>query len=124
MQLKNKQKILCVDDEVINLELFKLSFEDDYDIFVAENPFVGLKLIKEHDIKIVVTDFKMPEMNGIEFVKKIKNLYSNTVCILITAFIESNLLIKKNKSNLIFRYILKPWKYEEVKTAIDEALQL
>ncbi len=117
-----KQKILCVDDEWINLDLFKLAFEADYEIFVADSPILGLKLIEEHDIKVVITDFKMPDMNGLEFIQAIKEKFSDRICIIITAFVEAKLSSNPDIDKLVFDYILKPWDYDEVKSIIDKAL--
>lgn len=117
MLAKSKQKILCVDDEIINLELFKLAFEDDYEVLIAETPHLGIELLKKHKIKVVISDYKMPEMDGITFIKDIKKLNPNIICILMTAFVETT----KQTDNLLFDYILKPWTYEEVKSTIDKA---
>lgn len=118
---KTKQKILCVDDEIINLDLFKLAFEDDYEVLIAETPYLGIELVKEHKIKVVISDYKMPEMDGITFIKGVKKLNPNISCILMTAFVENAKFDKEDVDNLLFGYILKPWTYEEVKSTIENA---
>lgn len=73
----NKQnKILYVDDESINLELFKMNLQNHYDVFTAINGFEGLDILDRNPyIPLIISDMKMPIMNGIEFITKAKALY-------------------------------------------------
>ena len=114
-------KILYVDDEFINLELFRLNFEYEMEVFIAESPEKGLELLKEHDFKVIVSDLKMPEMNGIEFIREIKKTCPGKVCILLTAYVESDAMIQAINEDLIFKYIVKPWRREDLKAVIDAA---
>lgn len=117
---KPKRKILCIDDEIINLELFKLAFEDDYEVFISEDPYASISLIKEHKIKVVISDYKMPDMDGITFIKNVKKIDAKINCILMTAFVETT----TQTDNLLFDYILKPWTYDEVKSTIEKAFSV
>lgn len=116
-----KKKILYVDDEYINLELFKLNFEDDYDVYIAESGFKGLDILKETEINVIISDLKMPEMNGIEFISEIKKNSTDNICILLTAFMESDVMLKAINEELVFRYILKPWKRSDLEEVIKVA---
>ena len=79
-------KILYVDDEVINLELFKINFKNEYSIFVADSAQKGLEILKNETISVIVSDLRMPQMNGIDFIEKVKREKPATICILLTAF--------------------------------------
>jgi CheY-like chemotaxis protein len=66
------KKILYVDDEHINLELFKINFRNDYQVLTADSAQKGLELISSDAVNVVISDLKMPGMNGIEFIERIK----------------------------------------------------
>ena len=74
--MPEKIKILYVDDEQINLKLFIIGMRKNYDVITAENGLIGLEILaKNEDTKIVVSDMRMPKMNGLEFIKEAKRKY-------------------------------------------------
>ena len=115
-----KRRILYVDDEEINLELFKLSFRNHFDIVTAKSAREGLQILKEQQIPLVVTDYKMPEMDGIKFIEEIKKEDPDIVCLIVTGFID---VVISGKEDLIFDMILKPWKKEDVRNKILAGLE-
>lgn len=117
------RKIIYVDDEQINLELFKINFRNDFEIFVADSAVKGLDIIAQNNINVIISDLKMPHMNGLEFIEKIKSENPTKICILLTAFMESDVMLKAINNELIFRYIMKPWKKNEIKEIIEIALK-
>ncbi len=119
-----KNTVLYVDDEKVNLELFRLNFAKDYDVKIALSAKEGFSIIKENNIDVIISDLRMPVMNGLEFIKKIKNEYPDKICIILSAFIEPELMLKTGDKDLIFNYIPKPWKKSDVKKVIDEALSI
>lgn len=116
------KKILYVDDEQINLELFKINFRNDYEVHIASSAIKGLEILRDENIEVIISDLKMPQMNGLEFIEKIKSENPSKVCILLTAFMESDVMLKAINNELIFRYIMKPWRKDELKQIIDLAL--
>lgn len=122
MQAETKS-ILYVDDEPINLELFKINFRNDYKVITATSARTGIEIIEKENISVIISDLKMPEMNGIEFIEYIKNSSPEKVCILLTAYIESDVMLKAINQELIFRYITKPWKKDDVKNVIELAFE-
>lgn len=115
--------ILYVDDEVINLELLQLTFSNEFEILTAESAREGLSLLGRYpDIHVVISDLKMPEMDGLDFIKAVKKEYPEKVCMLLTAFLESDVLLEGFNKELIFRYIMKPWHRDELEACIREAL--
>jgi two-component system response regulator (stage 0 sporulation protein F) len=116
-------RILYVDDEAINLELFQLTFMDEIEVITAESAEEGLRLLAMNpDIHVIISDLKMPVMNGLDFIKEIKRQYQDKVCMLLTGFLESEVLLEGFNKELIFRYIMKPWKRDELDQAIRDAL--
>ena len=117
------RKILYVDDEHINLELFKINFRNDFEIFVADSALKGLEIQNQENINIIVSDLKMPQMNGLEFIEKVKSGSPAKVCILLTAFMESDVMLKAINNELVFRYIMKPWRRNELKDILELAIK-
>ncbi|QKG80878.1 response regulator [Tenuifilum thalassicum] len=116
-----KRKVLYVDDERINLELFRINFRNDFEVILADSAEKGLEILKNEEIDVIVSDLKMPKMNGIEFIEKIKKETPNKVCILLTAFMESEAMLKAINEELVFRYIMKPWKKDDMLKVLDMA---
>lgn len=119
-----KPKILYVDDEIINLELFKINFEDDFHVLTAESGLEGLEIIeKNQDIFVIISDLKMPGMNGLDFISKAKHINPDFICIMLTAFAETDVMLKAINEELIYRYLLKPWNRKELLNIINTAFQ-
>lgn len=113
--------VLYVDDEEINLDLFSINFTQEFTVFTAESPQEGIEIIKKENIAVVITDFKMPDINGLEFVEMIKKEYPNLVCIMLSGFTESRVA---KDSKYVFKYIMKPYKKDEMRFAVRTALEL
>ena len=121
----NLPGILYVDDEIINLELLQLTFQNDFKVIIAESAEEGLRLLELNPhIQVVISDLKMPVMNGLDFIKKVKKMDKNKVCMLLTGFMESDVLLEGFNKDLIFRYLMKPWHKDELEQTIREALSL
>ena len=116
-------KILYVDDEVINLELLQLTFMNEFTVITAESAREGLKLLTLNpDIHVIISDLKMPVMNGLDFIKEVKRNNPEKVCMLLTGFMESEIMLEGFNKELIFRYLMKPWNKDELSMTIQEAL--
>ena len=115
-------KILYVDDEAINLELLQLTFMNELDVLTATSAREGLKILENNpDIHVVISDLKMPVMNGLDFIKEIKSRNQEKVCMLLTGFIESEIMLEGFNKELIFRCLMKPWNRDELMATIREA---
>ena len=120
----NKPKILYVDDEPINLLLFKANLEKDYTIFTAEHGMFGLDIIsKIIDIKIVISNKKMPHMNGIEFITRASQIYPQIHYYILTGFEISDEIQTALDTKLIRKYFQKPFNMNEISFEIQSALQ-
>jgi YesN/AraC family two-component response regulator len=117
-------RILYVDDEVINLELFQLTFMNDFKVITAVSAQEGLILLEHNpDIHVVISDLKMPVMNGLDFIKLVKQKFKEKVCMLLTGYLEPEVMLEGLNKELIFRYLMKPWNKDELEETIREALK-
>lgn len=113
-------KLLYVDDEWVNLQLFKFSFQDDFTAFLAGSGQEALELIKNEQISVIISDLRMPEMNGIELINRIKNDNPAAVCMLLSAYRISEAIEMGLDESLIERYIAKPWSKADLLNYLQE----
>ena len=119
--MNNNVTVLYVDDEPINLELFEINYEFRYNVITAESGEVALVKLRENkDVAVVVTDLKMPGMDGLSFVKLAKQEFNNIPFIILTGFDISKELIEALNSGLIVKYLYKPFDVDEMGKIIDE----
>ena len=115
-------KVLYVDDEPINLELLQLTFMNELEVVTATSAREGLEILdSQPEIHVIISDLKMPEMNGLDFIKEIKKKNRKKVCMLLTGFMESEIMLEGFNKELIFRYLMKPWNRDELIETIKEA---
>ena len=116
--------LLFVDDEVNVLSSLKRLFRPfGYRIFTAEGGAQGLEIMARETIDIVVSDMRMPQMNGAEFLQKVKEQWPDTVRILLTGYAEISATIDAINKGHIYRYISKPWEDNDIVLAIKQALR-
>ncbi len=116
--------ILYIDDEENNLTSFKSTFRRDYHIHVAASGQEGLEIMEKHNIQLVITDQRMPDMTGIEFLEKIVPLYPDCMRMILTGFSDMEAIIQAINKGNIYRYVSKPWNREDLKITIDSALEV
>jgi len=122
--MNDKTKILYVDDESMNLLLFKRLFKDHYQIFTANSGNAGIEvLLSETGIRAVICDMKMPGMDGIEFATTAKKMFPETQFFILTGFDFLPEISKAMNSNTIVKYFSKPLNINDITTSIDAALK-
>ncbi len=117
-------KVLLVDDEVnITKSLRRLlSQEDDYEILVGNSGDEGLVQIRENeDIGVIISDQRMPQMTGVEFLGEARKLLPDAIRILLTGYADIEASIAAINQGAVYRYLTKPWQDDELLTAIAEA---
>lgn len=123
--MKNEDvTILYVDDEEVNLFLFKRSFSKTYNVITATNGQGGLDMLQKHfdQIIVVISDQRMPGMTGVEFIRKAKELHDNIVYFILTGFEYNDQINEALASNTIQKFFTKPFNYSEINQAIQDAL--
>ncbi len=118
----DKHNILYVDDEEINLRVFKSTFKKHYNVFTCTSGSEALELLQEKDIQLIVTDQRMPEMNGTELLGKVVPNHPNILRMIMTGFSDLDVIIQAVNNYGIHQYITKPWDYESLKSTFDNFL--
>lgn len=120
---KSMPQILYVDDEEDNLIVFNSAFRRNYEIHLAKSGQEGLEIMKNYPIQLIITDQRMPEMTGIQFLEKIIPDYPDCIRMILTGFSDIEAIIQAINTGRVYRYITKPWSKEELKINIDKGLE-
>ena len=120
-----KQTILIVDDEENNLQLLRRTLRGNYNIKTATNGREALEIIQNEGdtISLVVSDQKMPEMEGTEFLKQVSTTHPDIVKILLTGHQDTDIIVSAINDCQLYQYILKPFEPEELKVSIKNGLK-
>jgi two-component system, response regulator, stage 0 sporulation protein F len=116
-------KILYVDDEPINLILFRSVFKNHYIVHTAESGRSGLKVLNETEkIDIVISDMRMPGMDGLEFISKARELYPSIIFYILTGYEVTPEIQSSIDRGLVCRCFQKPLNIKEITDSISEIL--
>ncbi len=116
-----KITILYVDDEENNLLSFKATFRIKHHVLTALSGDEALKILANNHIDIIITDQRMPEMTGVEFLEKVLENYPEPMRILLTGYADMNAVVEAVNKGKIFHYVTKPWNEEELELTINRA---
>ena len=119
-----KFPILYVDDEEHNLISFEATFRREYKVFTATSAEEGISTMRDNEIHLIITDQRMPEMTGIQFLEKIAPEFPDTIRMILTGFSDIGVIVEAINSGRVFRYITKPWDENELRMTIENAKQL
>jgi CheY-like chemotaxis protein len=118
-------RILVVDDEEAILETMTFTFMDAYEVLTAPDAAQGLRILEESSpVAVVLTDQRMPNMTGVEFLKEVYALYPTTSRIILTGFADSEATIQAINDGHVYAYVNKPWEPLELKQIVARAVQL
>ncbi len=119
-----KPKVLLVDDEINVLNAYRRNLRRDYELFLANGAEQAFSIIKKYGpFYVVVSDFKMPGMNGISFLKQVREINPDTVRIMLTGFADINITMDAINEGYIFRFLTKPCPVGSLKSSIDQGIK-
>lgn len=117
--------ILVVDDEEMVLVSIKsfLMLETDYDVLTANSPPEALDLLKQRTVDLVISDYLMPEIDGISLLLQVKHLQPHAIRILLTGYADKENAIKAINEVGLYHYIEKPWQNADLALVIRNGLE-
>ncbi len=114
--------ILFVDDEPQILQSIKRLFANQgYEVLTCVSPSEALELLKNKPVKVIVSDYRMPAMNGAEFLKKARVIRPEAVRLVLSGYTDAQGVTELIEKGEIYKFLMKPWDNDEIKTAIREA---
>ena len=119
-----RHTVLCVDDEQNILNALKrLLRKESYRLLTSTTGSGGLQLLTENDIQVVISDQRMPEMNGTAFLKQVKELYPHIIRIILTGYTDVDTISNSINQGHIYKFFLKPWNDHQLILEIRQALE-
>ena len=118
-----KPTILCVDDEIDNVEVLERTFRTSYHVITATSGMEALKILEQKEVAVIISDQRMPQMTGVEFLQKSISLHPDTIRILLTGYSDINSVIDAINTGQVYRYITKPWDINDLKSTVARAVE-
>lgn len=116
-----KRTLLVVDDEPDVCQSVADLLRRHFNVLQATSADEGIRLMQEHEVNIIITDQRMPQISGVEFLTKAKSNYPHAIRMLFTGYADLDAIIAAINQGHIFRFIKKPWQPEELEAAVREA---
>ncbi|HVP28867.1 MAG TPA: response regulator [Myxococcota bacterium] len=125
MSAPERPRILIVDDEEAILETLTFTFEDDYEVHTAGDARRALDILDASGpFAVVLTDQRMPNMTGVEFLARVYERHPATTRIILTGFADMDAIVKAINDGHVYAYIPKPWEHEQLKQVVRRAAEL
>jgi two-component system NtrC family sensor kinase len=118
-------RILCIDDEQNVLRsLTRLFLDDPYEILTAPSGAEGLLILNQcGTVPVVISDYRMPGMNGVEFLTEVRKRWPETVRIVLSGYADTGAIVSAINEGQIYRFVAKPWNDDELRVTVANALE-
>jgi signal transduction histidine kinase len=123
MKQPRRHTVLVVDDEPDVIQSVKDLLRLEFNVLGATRAAEGLRLLSEHEVHVVMTDQRMPEMSGVEFLQRIRGEHPDAVRLLFTGYADLRAVIDAINQGNVYRYITKPWDPDDLMGVIREACE-
>lgn len=122
----DKATILFVDDETRVLKSIKRGLiSEPYDCLFAISGMKALEIMASRPVQVIITDMRMPEMNGLELLREVRKRYPETIRMVLSGYAQTNTVLAAVNEGYVYRYITKPWRLDEdLKVGIEDALKI
>lgn len=118
-----KHTVLVVDDEVDNVDALERLFRRKYNVLKATSGRQALQLLEQNRVSLIVTDQRMPNMTGVEFLAESMESHPDSIRILLTGFTDIDSVISAINSGQVYRYVTKPWDPVDLANTVDKAIE-
>jgi two-component system, sensor histidine kinase and response regulator len=118
-----KHSILCVDDEVDNVDALERLFRRKYKVHKTTSPTEALEILNKNDITVIISDQRMPQLTGVELLAESIKIHPNAIRILLTGYTDIESVVAAINSGQIYRYVTKPWDPVDLANAVDKAVE-
>ncbi|AVP98586.1 hypothetical protein C7S18_15935 [Ahniella affigens] len=113
-------RVLCIDDEMRILRALKALLRE-HEVHICNDPRQAMQMARDFDVDVVVCDQRMPQMQGIDVLREIKNTHPRSLRILLTGYADLKAVLGSVNEGEVFRYVNKPWENAEIKALVAEA---
>ncbi|HRH81144.1 MAG TPA: EAL domain-containing protein [Thiobacillaceae bacterium] len=124
VQTPEERGLLLVDDEAnILAALRRLLRGEGYRVHTAGSALEGLDILARHPVQVILSDQRMPEMTGTEFLGRVREMYPDTVRIVLSGYTDLETLIQAVNGGAIYKFLTKPWREEQLRDHIRDAFR-
>jgi DNA-binding NtrC family response regulator len=116
-------KVLFVDDEERILRALAALFRGQYAVTITTDPVHALALVQQERFHVIVSDQRMPQMQGVELLSQVRSLAPNAIRVLLTGYADLSAVMASMNEAEVFRYLTKPWLNSELRETLDQAVQ-
>jgi len=116
-------KLLIVDDETPNIRLLERLFRENYHCLTASSGEEAIDLLDQHEVAVIISDQRMPQMTGIELLKQSAARRPHMVRILLTGYTDLEALVEAVNCGLVYMYVSKPWNNDDLKLRVSRAVE-
>ena len=121
---ETRPSILVVDDEPgIRAALSRVFRRDGYRVLSASSGSAALELLALHSVQVIISDQRMPEMSGTEFLSIVKDLYPDTMRIILSGYTDLTVVTDSVNRGSVFRFLTKPWDDEMLREQVRDAFR-
>lgn len=122
--MSEKHNILFVDDEESILSSLKHLFrKEEYTIFTANSGKKGLEILNENLISLIITDYRMSEMNGVQFLQEAQKISSESIRMILSGYADISAILDSINKGEIYKYLSKPWEDKDLKLTVRRAIE-
>ncbi|MBN2262917.1 MAG: response regulator [Prolixibacteraceae bacterium] len=120
-----KKTILYIDDEEINLRLFKSTFRRNYNVITSQSAEEGLQVLENQHVDLIITDQRMPKMTGVQFLSMVQERFPDIPPgrLIISGYSDPEEITLAYNKYQLYKFIAKPWDQNELATIINEAIK-
>lgn len=119
-----KTGVLYIDDEEHNLVSFKASLRREFNVYTAISPEAAQEFLDKEDLKIVLSDQRMPKKTGVEFFTELKKTHPEPIRILLTGYTDMQAVVDAINQGEVYRYLTKPWDTPNMVATINQAIEI
>jgi response regulator RpfG family c-di-GMP phosphodiesterase len=119
-----KGRVLCVDDEPNILRALSWLLKKEFEVITSTSGHEALDLVRKDDFDVIISDQRMPEMSGVDFLRETRSIAPRATRILLTGYSDQEAVLRSVNESEIFRYITKPWDITELPKVISQAAEI
>ncbi len=120
----SKYTILLVDDEPsILTSLYRVFRKEEYEVLISDDPLEALDILKERNVHLIMSDYRMPALDGITFLRSAMKLQPDAIRIVLSGYAESSVIIAAINDGGIYKFITKPWEDDLLRVEVRHALE-
>lgn len=118
-----KHTLLCVDDELDNVDALERLFRRTYKVLKATSGLEALDLLKQEPVSIIISDQRMPHMSGVQFLSESRAYAPDAIRILLTGYTDIESVIEAVNTGEVYRYMTKPWDPVDLTNTVQKAIE-